>query len=662
MKSLTEGQIIWEPTQKRIEQTGLTHYANWLKEKKGLEFQDYQQLWKWSVDELEEFWASVWEFCEVIATRPYDRVLADQTMPGARWFEGSRLNYAENALSKEQEGKTAIFFRSEHIVNQEISWKALKEKVASVSHSLRKLGVKSGDRVVAYMPNIPETVIAFLATASIGAIWSSCSPDFGAKSVIDRFKQIEPVVLFAVDGYHYNGKSFDKTSVVAQLQKELITVKHTVLVPYIDKENLEQKIENIIPWKTLLIESSELSFESVAFDHPLWILYSSGTTGMPKPIVQGHGGIILEHLKATRLHQDMTSEDTVFWFTTTGWMMWNLLMAGLLNRATIVLYDGSPSYPDMDTLWKLAEDAGVTSFGTSAPFLTSSMKLGIKPIETYDLSKLKSLFSTGAPLSSDAYKWVYEHVKKDIWLSSSSGGTDVCSGFVGGVSILPVRIGEIQGRSLGVHVEAFDEQGNSLVNDVGELVITKPMPSMPLYFWNDHDGARYFDSYFDTYLGIWKHGDWIKIDDRGSCIIYGRSDSTINRSGVRMGTSDIYRVVEAMDEVMESLVIDREVLGRGSSLLLFVVLKRENTLDSNLMTKIKNEIREHVSPRFIPDEIYLVNQIPKTLNGKKMEVPIRKLLLGFEFDKVVNPDSISNPESLSFFKQLAIELNEERIF
>ncbi|WP_407407517.1 acetoacetate--CoA ligase [Peribacillus sp.] len=662
MKSLTEGQIIWEPTQKRIEQTGLTHYANWLKEKKGLEFQDYQQLWKWSVDELEEFWASVWEFCEVIATRPYDRVLADQTMPGARWFEGSRLNYAENALSKEQEGKTAIFFRSEHIVNQEISWKALKEKVASVSHSLRKLGVKSGDRVVAYMPNIPETVIAFLATASIGAIWSSCSPDFGAKSVIDRFKQIEPVVLFAVDGYHYNGKSFDKTSVVAQLQKELITVKHTVLVPYIDKENLEQKIENIIPWKTLLIESSELSFESVAFDHPLWILYSSGTTGMPKPIVQGHGGIILEHLKATRLHQDMTSEDTVFWFTTTGWMMWNLLMAGLLNRATIVLYDGSPSYPDMDTLWKLAEDAGVTSFGTSAPFLTSSMKLGIKPIETYDLSKLKSLFSTGAPLSSDAYKWVYEHVKKDIWLSSSSGGTDVCSGFVGGVSILPVRIGEIQGRSLGVHVEAFDEQGNSLVNDVGELVITKPMPSMPLYFWNDHDGARYFDSYFDTYPGIWKHGDWIKIDDRGSCIIYGRSDSTINRSGVRMGTSDIYRVVEAMDEVMESLVIDREVLGRGSSLLLFVVLKRENTLDSNLMTKIKNEIREHVSPRFIPDEIYLVNQIPKTLNGKKMEVPIRKLLLGFEFDKVVNPDSMSNPESLSFFKQLAIELNEERIF
>lgn len=664
MKSLKEGQIIWEPTQNQIEQTELTRYTNWLKNNKGLEFRDYQELWKWSVDELEEFWASIWEFNEVVATRKYDRVLADRLMPGTKWFEGSRLNYAENVLTNEQNDKLAIFFRSEHIEKQEINWRELKQKVAAVAHSLRKLGVKSGDRVVAYMPNIPETVIAFLATASIGAIWSSCSPDFGAISVVDRFKQIEPVILFAVDGYHYNGKSFDKTSVVAQLQKELVTVKHTVLVPYIvkDKENVDQNLEGVIPWKTLLIESAELSFESVPFDHPLWILYSSGTTGMPKPIVQGHGGIILEHLKATRLHQDMTSEDTVFWFTTTGWMMWNLLMGGLLNGATIVLYDGSPSYPNMETLWKLAEDTGMTSFGTSAPFLTSSMKLDIKPIEKYNLSKLKSLFSTGAPLSSDAYKWVYEHVKKDIWLSSSSGGTDVCSGFVGGVSILPVRIGEIQGRTLGVHVEAFDEQGNALINAVGELVITKPMPSMPLYFWNDQDGTRYFDSYFDTYKGIWKHGDWIKIDDKGSCIIYGRSDSTINRSGVRMGTSDIYRIVESIDEVMESLVIDREVLGRGSSLLLFIVLKQGNNLDSNLITKIKNQIREHVSPRFIPDDIYSVDQIPKTLNGKKMEVPIRKLLLGFEFEKVVNAGSMSNPDSLSFFRKLAIDLNEEKIF
>lgn len=435
-----------------------------------------------------------------------------------------------------------------------------------------------------------------------------------------------------------------------------------MLIPYIDKTNFEVNLKEIIPWSTLLNETAELSFESVPFDHPLWILYSSGTTGMPKPIVQGHGGILLEHFKSTRLHQSMTSEDTVFWFTTTGWMMWNLLMGGLLNGATIVLYDGSPSFPNMDTLWELAEDTGMTFFGTSAPFLTNSMKLGIKPMEKYDLSKLKALFSTGAPLSGDGYKWVYGNVKKDIWLSSSSGGTDVCAGFVGGVPTLPVRIGEIQGRALGVHVEAFDEQGQSLINDVGELVITKPMPSMPLYFWNDKDGIRYYESYFDTYPGIWKHGDWIKIDDKGSCIIYGRSDSTINRSGVRMGTSDIYRVVEAIDEVMESLVIDREVLGRGSSLLMFVVLKSGNSLDPTLKAKIKEQIRGNVSPRFIPDQIYVVEQIPKTLNGKKMEVPIRKVLLGFEFDKVVNPDSMGNPESLQFFKDLAFELNEEKIF
>ncbi|WP_420812969.1 acetoacetate--CoA ligase [Peribacillus acanthi] len=649
MKYHTVGDVIWEPSPQQIESTQLTQYMGWLKERKGIYFSDYNDLWRWSVQELEDFWESVWEYCGVKAKGKYNTVLQNRTMPGTKWFQGASLNFVENVFSNDQGEKTAIYFRSERVLKKEISWKELKEKVSSVANSLKKMGVKPGDRVAAYMPNIPETVIAFLATASIGAIWSSCSPDFGARSVIDRFKQIEPVVLFAVAGYQYNGKVFDKTSVISELQKELSTLKHTVVVPYVDLG----VIDAVISWEELIKEPTEISYETVPFEHPLWIVYSSGTTGMPKPIVQGHGGIVLEHLKMMVLQNNLTKNDNVFWFTTTGWVMWNLLIGGLLAGSSIVLYDGSPSYPNMEVLWEMAEDTGVTFFGTSAPFLHNSMKLGIKPSDRFDLSKLKSLSSTGAPLSGDGYKWVYENVKKDIWLSSSSGGTDVCSGFVGGVSNLPVRIGEIQGRSLGVHAEAFDEMGNPLINEVGELVITKPMPSMPLYFWNDEGNRRYLESYFDTYPGIWKHGDWIKIDDKGSCIIYGRSDSTINRSGVRTGTSDIYRVVEAIDEVMESLAIDMEVLGRDSSLLLFVVLKPETTLDNVLSDKIREQIKNQVSPRFIPDNIYQVNDLPKTLNGKKMEVPIRKMLLGFEFSKVVNPDSMSNPDSLQFFKDLS---------
>jgi acetoacetyl-CoA synthetase len=658
LKSFSEGEIIWSPSTERIENTVLMSYMKWLKEKKGLDFSEYNTLWKWSVDKLEDFWESIWEFFDIKATAKYEQVLVDRNMPGAKWFDGATLNYAENVFEKYQENKTAIIFRSEHIPYKEYSWKELKEQVSFVAHSLRKMGVKSGDRVVAYMPNIPETTIAFLAAASIGAIWSSCSPDFGARSVIDRFKQIEPTVLFAVDGYQYNGKVFDKRSVVSQIQKELTSLKSTILVPY--KNNNETvSLENITPWEALFKEKSELTFTSVPFDHPLWIVYSSGTTGMPKPIVQGHGGIVIEHLKALSLANNITPEDRPFWFTTTGWVMWNMLLGGLLGGSTIVLYDGSPFYPNNDSLWKLAEDTGITFFGTSAPFLITSMKAGLKPKEKFDLSKIKTISATGAPLTEEAYRWVYEQVKEDLMLSSSSGGTDVCSGFVGGVSILPVRVGEIQGRLLGVSVEAFDEQGNPLVNEVGELVITKPMPSMPLYFWNDKDNKRYIDSYFDTYPGVWKHGDWIKIDEKGSCIIYGRSDSTINRSGVRIGTSDIYRVVEGLDEVMESLAIDMEVLGRDSSLILFVVLKADQLLDTDLHEKIKNQIRTNVSPRFIPDKIYAVNEIPKTLNGKKMEVPIRKMLLGFEIEKVVNPDSMSNPNSLEFFIKLANELKEK---
>ncbi|WP_075527285.1 acetoacetate--CoA ligase [Sporosarcina ureilytica] len=656
MKKLVEGEIIWSPSQERIKESILWDYLLWLKKEKGIEVKNYEDMWRWSVNELEAFWESVWEFTGVIANTKYQQVLGNDSMPGAEWFKGANLNFTENAFAQSMDTKTALYFRSEFIPTKKISWATLKMEVASVARNLKELGVKSGDRVAAYLPNIPETIVAFLATASIGAIWSVCSPDFGSRSVIDRFKQIEPVVLLAVDGYSYNGKKFDKRADVQTIQNSLPTLQHTVFVPYIQ----EEVPKGHIPWQSLLTYDEQLTFEPLPFDHPLWIVYSSGTTGLPKPIVHSHGGIIVELKKVMMIQHDCSPDDIVYWFTSTGWIMWNLLIGGLLTGSSIVLYDGSPSFPNMDVLWELAEEIGITFFGTSAPFLLNSMKMDIRPNEKYDLSKLKSVFSTGAPLNGDGYKWVYEHVKSDVWLVSTSGGTDICSGFVGGVPVEPVRIGEIQGRSLGVAAEAFDEEGNPLTGEVGELVITKPMPSMPLYFWNDKDNERYRDSYFGEHPDVWTHGDWIKINENGSCVIYGRSDSTINRSGVRMGTSDVYRVIGTLDEAIDSLVIDLEVIGKSASLILFIVLKEGFILNEELKSKIKNQIREHLSPRFAPDEIYEVEDIPKTLNGKKLEVPIRKLLLGFDADKVINPDSMGNPESLPFFLELAKKFNESR--
>lgn len=656
MKTLVDGDVIWSPSEERIKESVLWDFMSWLKSEKDVEVEDYTQMWKWSVDKLEAFWESIWEYSGVISSSPYSKVLGETTMPGAEWFPGSTLNFAENIFAQSKDNQPSLFFRSEFISTQEMSWSELKRQVASVAKGLKELGVESGDRVAAYLPNIPETVVAFLATASIGAIWSVCSPDFGSRSVIDRFLQIEPVVLLAVDGYSYNGKKFDKREEVQTIQKSLTSLRYTVFIPYIQEENLE----GCITWKTLLRNETPLTFEALPFEHPLWIVYSSGTTGLPKPIVQSHGGIVLEYKKTMMVQHGYKPEDVVYWFSSTGWVMWNMLIGCLLTGSTIVIYDGSPSYPSMEVLWELAEEVGITSFGTSAPFILNSMKMNVRPKEKYDLSKLKSLFSTGAPLTGEGYKWVYEHVKSDIWLVSASGGTDVCSAFVGGVQIEPVRIGEIQGRSLGVAVQAFDEEGNALTNEVGELVITKPMPSMPLYFWNDKGNKRYHESYFGEYPGIWKHGDWIKIDEKGRCVIYGRSDSTINRSGVRMGTSDLYRIIATLDEVIDSLVIDLEVMGKSTALLLFVVLKQGHSLDDGLRTKLKNQIRESLSPRFIPDEIYEVKDIPKTLNGKKMEVPIRKLLLGFDSEKVINSDSMGNPDSLSFFMELATKFKLKR--
>lgn len=656
--SFHEDAPLWVPSELLKQQANVVRYMQWLEHEKKLRFQSREELWQWSVTQLEDFWASLWEYFHIKSSQPYTTVLLERKMPGATWFPGTHLNYAEHVFRNATPDHPAVVFRSEHETLREVSWRELSQKVASVAQALREMGVERGDRVVAYMPNVPETLIAFLATASIGAIWSSCAPDFGVGSVIDRFKQIEPKVLFAIDGYQYSGKAFDRRSTVADLQKALPTLQKTILVPYLLSSESTEGLTNALPWSALLTHlDAELTFEQVPFAHPLWVLYSSGTTGLPKAIVQGHGGIVLEHLKSLTLELDVKSGDRFFWFTTTGWMMWNLLMGSLLVGATIVMYDGSPAYPDFNTLWKLAADTGASLFGVSAGFITSCMKAEIEPGRDYDLSKLKQIGSTGSPLPPEGFQWIYEHVKRDVWLASMSGGTDVCSGFVGGCVLMPVYAGEIQGRELGAKVEAFDEQGNSLINEVGELVITEPMPSMPLFFWNDADDKRYHESYFEMYPGIWRHGDWIKILPNGSSIIYGRSDSTINRMGIRMGSSEIYRVVESLPEVLDSLIVGVELPGGKYYMPLFVALRENVVLDDALKTKIKQSLRANVSPHHVPDEIIAITDVPRTLSGKKMEVPIKKLLLGVPIEKASSVDAMSNPQAMRFFVEFANRFN-----
>ncbi|HEY5006032.1 MAG TPA: acetoacetate--CoA ligase [Ktedonobacteraceae bacterium] len=650
---ISEGQPLWEPSAEMKQQANVTHYIQWLKDTRQLHFATREDLWKWSVTNIEDFWTSLWEYFHIQSSQPYTTVLAERKMPGAQWFAGAELNYAEHVFRNATPDRPALLFRSERHELVTISWDELRQKVSAIAQALRTMGVQRGDRVVAYMPNIPETVIAFLACASLGATWSSCSPDFGMQSVIDRFQQIEPTVLFAVDGYQYNGRIFDRLPIIAELQKALPTLKKTVLVPYISSLT-ESAHPDMVLWPSLLAKQpTPLTFEQVPFDHPLWVLYSSGTTGLPKAIVQGQGGILLEHMKQLHMDADLKPRDRFFWFSTTGWMMWNLLIGGLLIGTTVLLYDGSPAYPDMGTLWRFAQDSNATLFGTSAGYIASCIKAEIEPGKTYDLSKLRTIGSTGSPLSPEGFLWIYEHVKRDVWLASISGGTDICSAFVGGSILLPVHTGELQCRLLGVSVEAFDEQGKSLTDEVGELVITQPMPSMPLYFWNDPDGLRYAESYFSMYPGVWRHGDWIKITPRGSAIIYGRSDSTINRMGIRMGSSEIYRVVEGMPEILDSLVIGVEQPGGRYYMPLFVVVREGIELDDALKAKIKSTLRTHISPHHVPDEIIQVSDIPRTLSGKKLEVPIKKLFMGVPLEKAISMDALSNPQALEFYNELA---------
>ncbi len=655
-QSIAEGTILWQPGEAVKSRATITKYMQWLESERGLCFTDYPSLWQWSVTEIEDFWQSLWQFFDIKASKPYTSILSDRRMPGARWFDGAELNYAEHVFRHMSSQRPALIFQSEIVPLTELSWEAFYRQVSSVAAALRGLGVARGDRVAAYMPNIPQTLIAFLACASIGAVWSSCSPDFGTRSVNDRFSQIAPRVLFAVDGYQYGGKAFDLKPAVGQLQQSLASLEKTILVPYLRPDADSEGLDNVMMWEDVLKDDGKLEFEQVPFDHPLWVVYSSGTTGLPKGLVHGHGGILLEFMKFSRLHMNVQPGDRFFWFSTTGWVMWNILQGSLLQGATPILYDGSPGYPDLNVLWDLAARSKMTFYGTSAAYLTGCMHAGLEPGKKFDLSNLKAIGSTGSPLPVDGFKWVYDQVKRDILLGSTSGGTDPCTGFLGSCPLLPVRAGELQCRCLGVKAQAFDEEGKPLIDAVGELVITEPMPSMPLYLWNDPDQARYIASYFDMYPGVWRHGDWVKFTSRGSGVISGRSDSTINRLGVRMGSSEIYAVVEDLPEIVDSLVIGCEIPGGGYRMPLFVVLQEGVQLDDALRQKINTKIRSALSPRHVPDEIYAISDIPRTLNGKKLEVPVKKILTGVPVEKAVNVDSMGNPEAIQFFVEFAGQL------
>ena len=656
MSDVSEGTLLWEPSEEVKEEANLTEYMAWLDDQYGLSFRSYRELWEWSTSEIAQFWKSMWEYFEVEASEQPKEILAERSMPGAEWFSDARLNYAENVFAKMKDDAPAVLYQGEDGPLIEVGRDDLYRQTRALAQALRELGVQRGDRVVAYMPNVPETIVGLLATASLGAIWSSCSPDFGARSVLDRFRQIEPRVLLACDGYRYNGKLFNRLQVVRELQASLPTLEKTILVPVVNEGEGSAELRNTVPWEEALGEvdsSSPLTFEQVPFDEPLWVLYSSGTTGLPKPIVHGHGGIILEHAKETALHMDLKPSDCFYWYTSTGWMMWNYLVGGLLTGCTIVLYDGSPGYPDLYVQWKLAAEAGVTYFGTSAAFIHTCLQEGIAPNEKYDLSQIRAVGSTGSPLSPAGFEWVYENVNGDLALESFSGGTDLCTGFLGGVRTRPIYAGEIQHASLGASVKAFDEEGEPVIDEVGELVITEPMPSMPLFFWNDEGNRRYRRSYFQMFPGVWRHGDWIKINERGGCVIYGRSDATINRHGVRMGTSEIYQTVESLEDVVDSLAVDLEGLEGESYMPLFVVLREGAELDDDLRQRIRQALRQELSPRHVPDEIVAVDEIPYTLSGKKMELPVRHVLRGQPLEEAANPGAMRNPDAIDFFASFA---------
>lgn len=650
-------KLLWQPSPSLLNDCNLTHYTQWLKQEKNLQFDNYASLWKWSTTQLEAFWESLWEYFKIIHHQPYELVLKGNKMPEYQWFEGATLNYAEHIFRQKTDARPAIIFQSERHALTEMSWAELESQTAALARYFRACGLQTGDRVAAFLPNTPHAVVSVLATMSIGAVWSSCSPDFGAASVADRFAQIQPRIFIAVDGYAYGGKAFDKRETVREICQLLPSVEQVIFIPFLDANATLEIDQSVVSWEqaTAHDQSSEpLVIQAVPFSHPLWVLYSSGTTGIPKAIVHSHGGNLLEHLKYLHFHNDIRPGERFFWYSTTGWMMWNFTVSALLAGATIVLYDGSPGYPDIQVLWELAEKTKITHFGTSAPFLVSCMKAGITPKTSFDLRHLRSIGSTGSPLPPEAFGWVYEQIKSDVWLSSMAGGTDVCTAWVGGNPQLPVYQGEIQCRCLGCAMESWDEEGHSVpLGEVGEMVVTQPMPSMPVFFWGDADGSKYRASYFEHYPDKWRHGDWIQITARDTLVILGRSDATLNRQGVRIGTAEIYRALDQIPELKDTLIINLERPDGSDWMPLFVALNPGESLTDALKNKIKTALRTAYSPRHVPDEILEIPDVPYTISGKKMETPVKKVLQKKPLDKAFNKDSMRNPEAMEFFIEMA---------